>query len=68
MVDADGAHSPRAGRRRAADPPLRCRQQYTSFDFTQELADHGVLGSIGSVGDAFDNAMAESFVDTLPPP
>ncbi len=39
--------------------------QYTSFDFTQELRDHGVLGSIGSVGDAYDNAMAESFVDTF---
>ena len=39
--------------------------QYTSIDFTQELTDHGVLGSVGSVGDAFDNALAESFVDTL---
>jgi putative transposase len=39
--------------------------QYTSFDFTQELADHGVLASVGSVGDAYDNAMAESFVDSL---
>jgi transposase InsO family protein len=24
-----------------------------------------LLGSVGSVGDAFDNAMAESFVDTF---
>jgi putative transposase len=39
--------------------------QYTSFDFTQELDDHQVLGSIGSVGDAYDNAMAESFVDSF---
>lgn len=39
--------------------------QYTSIDFTQELTDHGVLGSVGSVGDAYDNAMAESFVDTF---
>ncbi len=39
--------------------------QYTSFAFQQELDDHGVLASIGSVGDAFDNAMAESFVDTF---
>jgi len=31
----------------------------------QVLDDHGVLASIGSVGDAFDNAMAESFVDTF---
>ena len=39
--------------------------QYTSGDFTQELRDHGVLASVGSVGDAYDNAMAESFVDSL---
>ena len=39
--------------------------QYTSFDYTQTLDDHGVLASIGSVGDAYDNAMAESFVDSF---
>jgi putative transposase len=39
--------------------------QYTSYVFGQVLDDHGVLGSIGSVGDAFDNAMAESFVDSF---
>ena len=39
--------------------------QYTSIDYTQTLDDHGVLGSIGSVGDAFDNATAESFVDSF---
>ena len=39
--------------------------QYTSHDFAQVLDDHGVLGSIGSVGDAYDNAMAESFVDSF---
>ena len=38
--------------------------QYTSGEFTQELRDHGVAASVGSVGDAYDNAMAESFVDT----
>jgi putative transposase len=39
--------------------------QYTSLAFQQELDDHGALASIGSVGDAYDNAMAESFVDTF---
>ena len=39
--------------------------QYTSIDYTQTLTDHGVLASVGSVGDAYDNAMAESFVDTF---
>lgn len=39
--------------------------QYTSYAFRQVLDDHRVLASIGSVGDAYDNAMAESFVDTF---
>jgi transposase InsO family protein len=39
--------------------------QYTSYDFRQVLDDHAVLASIGSVGDAYDNAMAESFVDSF---
>jgi putative transposase len=38
--------------------------QYTSFDYTQVLDDHEVLASIGTVGDALDNALAESFVDS----
>ena len=39
--------------------------QYTSFDYNQELDDYQVLASIGSVGDAYDNATAESFVDSF---
>jgi putative transposase len=39
--------------------------QYTSTDFAQVLDDFDVLQSVGSVGDAYDNALAESFVDTL---
>ncbi len=39
--------------------------QYTSYAFGQALDDHHVLGSIGSVGDAYDNSMAESFVDSF---
>lgn len=39
--------------------------QYTSADYTQTLSDHGVLASVGTVGDAYDNAMAESFVDSF---
>jgi len=34
--------------------------QYTSFSFTKRLIDAGVGASVGSVGDALDNAMAES--------
>jgi putative transposase len=39
--------------------------QYTSIDYTRTLADHGVFASVGSVGDAYDNALAESFVDSF---
>jgi putative transposase len=38
--------------------------QYTSIDYTQTLDDHAVLASIGTVGDALDNALAESFLDS----
>jgi putative transposase len=39
--------------------------QYTSYAFGQVLDDYQVLQSIGSIGDAYDNAMAESFVDSF---
>lgn len=39
--------------------------QYTSADYCQTLDDHSVLRSLGTVGDAYDNALAESFVDTV---
>ena len=39
--------------------------QYTSGDYTQTLRDHDVLASVGTTGDAYDNALAESFVDTF---
>ncbi len=39
--------------------------QYTSVEFGGALKRAGILPSMGSVGDAYDNAMAESFVATL---
>jgi putative transposase len=39
--------------------------QYTSEDYTQQLDDARVLASVGTVGDAYDNALAESFVDSF---
>jgi putative transposase len=39
--------------------------QYTSMAYTEALADAGILASVGSVGDAYDNALAESFVDSF---
>jgi putative transposase len=39
--------------------------QYTSYAFGKRCQEAGVMPSIGSVGDAYDNAMAESFFATL---
>ena len=39
--------------------------QYTSVAFGQRCARLGVRASMGSVGDAYDNAMAESFFASL---
>ena len=39
--------------------------QYTSIDFGQRCQQAGVRPSMGSVGDCYDNAMAESFFATL---
>ena len=36
--------------------------QYTSFRFTQHLIDAGIDASIGTVGDALDNALGESTI------
>ncbi|MFI5490400.1 IS3 family transposase [Micromonospora echinaurantiaca] len=38
---------------------------YTSFRFAQRLADNGILPSMGSVGDSYDNALMENFWSTL---
>ena len=35
--------------------------QYTSWAFGKRLRDAGLPGSIGTVGDCYDNAMMESF-------
>ena len=39
--------------------------QYTSFGFSQRLAEAGIAPSLGSVGDSFDNAIAESWFGTI---
>jgi len=38
---------------------------YTSWAFGRRLRGAGLLGSMGSVGDCFDNSVAESFFGTL---
>lgn len=39
--------------------------QYTSLRYTERLADAGALPSVGSVADAYDNAMAEALMATF---
>jgi putative transposase len=56
------------GRRRPADEVIHHSDQgsqYTSLAFGRRLRDAGLVASMGSRGDCFDNAMAESFFATL---
>jgi putative transposase len=39
--------------------------QYTSFRYSDRLAEVGIAASIGTVGDSYDNAMAESLNGTF---
>jgi putative transposase len=39
--------------------------QYTSYAFGKRCREAGIMPSMGTVGDAYDNAMAESFFATL---
>ena len=50
-------------RRPRGDTVLHSDQgtQFTSWAFTRRAVDSGLLPSMGSVGDCFDNAMIESF-------
>ena len=36
--------------------------QYTSIRYTERLAEAGIEPSVGSVGDSYDNAMAETII------
>ena len=40
--------------------------QYASLAFGRRLREAGLVGSVGSVGDCFEGAAAESFFATLP--
>jgi len=45
-------------------PPIESGQ-YTALSFGKRLKRSGVFGSMGAVGSALDNAMAESFFASL---
>ena len=52
--------------KRNGDPSFRsCGSQHTSLRFLEVCKDAKVEISMGSVGDCYDNAMAESFFATL---
>ena len=38
------------------------RSQYLSIRYTERLAETGIESSVGSVGDSYDNALAESII------
>jgi hypothetical protein len=42
-------------------------KQYTSIAFTQRLIAEGVDASVGSIGDAYDNALAETHMASTSP-
>ena len=68
----DDASRPRRAQHGGVDPPAhhprrtavsfgrRESRQYTSILYTERLDDVGAAPSIGTIGDGFDNAMAES--------
>ncbi len=53
------------GNRRPDRDKLLIHHSDRGSEFTAALDEHGLLGSVGSVGDAYDNALAESFVDSF---
>ncbi len=67
--DGNGARPDRAERRfrmliatsnfRVLRRPRECAQ-YVSIKYTERLAEAGVEPSVGSVGDSYDNALAET--------
>ena len=50
----------RKGTPARAGPPQRQRSQYLSIRYTERLEEPGIVASVGSVGDFYDNAAAEA--------
>jgi transposase InsO family protein len=51
---------PGCGRPERAGAPHDRGSQYTSIRFSERLAEAGIAGSVGSKGDSYDNALAET--------
>lgn len=56
------AHESRRSGRASPSQRRGVARQYTSIAFTGRLAASGIDGSVGSVGDAYDNSLAESVI------
>ncbi len=39
--------------------------QFTSWGFTENVRNYGLMGSMGTIGDCYDNAPMESFWGTM---
>ena len=48
---------------RGADSSQRLRQQYLSIRCSEKLTEANIDASVGSVGDSYDNAVAETIND-----
>jgi transposase InsO family protein len=46
---------------------VNATEVYTSIRFTQRLAEAGAVPSVGSVGDAYDDALAETTIGLTRP-
>ncbi|OWN81078.1 hypothetical protein AY520_07755, partial [Corynebacterium diphtheriae bv. mitis] len=44
----------------ASDVYKRQSKQYVSIVYNERLAEHGIAASTGTVGDCYDNALAEN--------
>jgi len=44
---------------------ISCGRKFTSLAFGKRLKQSGIVSLMGSVGDAYDNVAAESFIATL---
>ena len=58
---ADGHQQPGTGPETGHDQHSVHGVQYTSWAFTKRALDSGLVPSMGSIGDCYDNAMIESF-------
>jgi putative transposase len=54
-------HPPRQERQAGHNHPPRSRRAVRVLGFTQRAKDSGLLASMGSIGDRYDNSMIESF-------